>query len=116
MTKQVIIRAALITVAVMSFVGLTMPAQATSYGDVIGTDWPTTEQDYSTSSPTRVAVISGGDTESVLPGHTNISHAMTTHSSGVKIGFGIGLMAIGFTAVLIFLSRWIVDYRRRQLA
>jgi hypothetical protein len=111
MTKQVITRAALITVAVISFVGLTMPAQATSYDDVNGTDWSTTEQDYSTVDIGR---INGGDTETVLPGHMNISYTMTTHSSGVKTGFGIGLMMIGATALFIFLSRAIVEQRRQK--
>jgi hypothetical protein len=113
MTKQVITRAALITVAVISFVGLTMPAQATSYDDVNGTDWSTTEQDYSAADIGKFANIDG-DTETVLPGHTNISYTMTTHSSGVKAGFGIGLMMIGVTALFIFLSRAIVEQRRQK--
>ena len=88
-----------------------MPAQATSYDDVNGTDWSTTEQDYSTVDIGR---INGGDTETVLPGHMNISYTMTTHSSGVKTGFGIGLMMIGATALFIFLSRAIVEQRRQK--
>ena len=111
MTKQVIIRAALIIVAVILFVGLTMPAQATSYDDVNGTDWPTTEQDYSTSD---IANLDGGDTETVLPGHSNLSYTTTPHSSGVKTGFVIGLMVIGVTALFIFLSRAIVEQRRQK--
>ena len=50
-----------------------------------------------------------GDTETVLPGHSNLSYAMTTHSSGVKALFGVGLLAIGITALFIFLSRAIVE-------
>ena len=113
MTKQVITRAALITVAVISFVGLTMPAQATSYNDVNGTDWSTTEQDYSNADIGKIAKIDG-DTETVLPGHSNLSYTMTTHSSGVKTGFGAGLMVIGITALFIFLSRAIVEQRRQK--
>ena len=111
MTKQVITRAALITVAVISFVGLTMPAQATSYDDVNGTGWSTTEQDYSTAD---IGKTNGGDTETVLPGHSNLSYTMTTHSSGIKTGFGAGLLVIGITALLIFLSRAIVEQRRQK--
>ena len=113
MTKQVIIRAALITVAVISFVGLTMPALATSYDDMNGTDWPTTEHDFSTADIGRIA-RTDGDTETVLPGHSNLSYTMTTHSSGVKTGFRIGLMVIGVTALFIFLSRAIVEQRRQK--
>ena len=90
-----------------------MPAQATSYDDVNGTDWSTTEQDYSTAD---IGKTNGGDTETetVLPGHSNLSYTMTTHSSGVKTGFGIGLMVIGLTALFIFLSRAIVEQRRQK--
>jgi hypothetical protein len=37
---------------------------------------------------------------------------MTTHSSGVKAGFGIGLMAIGGVALLTFLSMAVVEVRK----
>jgi len=107
----VITRTALILVAVNSFVGLTMPARATSFDDVNGTDWSTTEQDYSTVDIGKFDVV---DTETVLSGHTNLSYTMTAHSSGVKAGFGIGLMVIGVTALFIFLSRAIVEQRRQR--
>ena len=88
-----------------------MPAQATSYDDVNGTGWSTTEQDYSTAD---IGKTNGGDTETVLPGHSNLSYTMTTHSSGIKTGFGAGLLVIGITALLIFLSRAIVEQRRQK--
>jgi len=41
------------------------------------------------------------------------THAYTTTSSGVKTGFGLGLLALGAIALVTFLSRAIVDKARR---
>ena len=40
-------------------------------------------------------------------------HAYTTTSSGVKAGFGYGLLAIGGIAVLTFLSRSVLGKPKR---
>jgi hypothetical protein len=115
MTKRMIMWAALIIVVVASTASTAITVQA-STGDqdlTLAPNQTNVDRHFAEFVPVHAGV---GDTDTVLPGHTNISHAMTTHSSGVKIGFGLGLMVIGVTAVLIFLSRWIVDYRRRQTA
>ena len=109
MTKQVIMRAVLITIVVVSLASVAITAQASTDDHSLAPNQTNVEQRFAESVPAHPGENS---TEQVLPGHTNISHAMTTHSSGVKAGFGIGLMAIGGVALLTVLSRALVEVRK----
>jgi hypothetical protein len=109
MTKQVIMRAILITIVVVSLPSVAITTQASTGDHSLAHNQTNVEQRFAESVPAHPGENS---TEQVLPGHTNITHVMTTHSSGVKAGFGIGLMAIGSVALLMFLSGVVVEARK----
>jgi len=62
--------------------------------------------------PILVVVLLAGASITVHASTEEHVHAYTTTASGVKAGFGYGLLAVGVIAMLTFLSRSIVTRTR----
>jgi hypothetical protein len=60
-----------------------------------------------------VVILLAGASTSVRAATGEPGHAYTTTSSGVKAGFGFGLLALGAVGVVTFLSRSLVEKIRR---
>jgi hypothetical protein len=63
--------------------------------------------------PVLVVVLLAGASMTVHASTDEPVHAYTTTASGVKTGFGYGLLAVGVVAMLIFVSRSFMTRTRR---
>jgi len=63
--------------------------------------------------PILVVVLLAGTSVTVHASTDEPVHAYTTTASGVKAGFGYGLLALGVIAMLTFLSRTVWARTRR---
>lgn len=63
--------------------------------------------------PVLVVVLLAGASMTAHASTDETVHAYTTTASGVKAGFGYGLLAVGVVAMLIFVSRSFMTRTRR---